>query len=67
MTVPLTTRNWKWKESRKASYCARDSIRTIKRGKGKRAVLIRVCCPKGKYRGGRCSRGMKSIAVARRR
>jgi hypothetical protein len=65
--MPLTTRNWKWKESRKASYCARDSIRTIKRGKGKKAVLLRVCCPKGAYKIGRCSRGMKSIAVARRR
>lgn len=66
--MPLTTESWKWKEKRKANrYCARDSIRTIKRGKGKKAVLIRLCCPRGAFRAGRCTKGMKSVAVARRK
>lgn len=65
--MPLTTKNWKWKEKRSTKTCAIDSIRTIKRGHGKNAVLIRLCCPKNSFKHGRCTRGMKSIAIARPR
>lgn len=63
--MPLETKNWRWKESAKASkVCARESIRTLKAGK---KTLLRVCCPKGAYRKGRCTRGTRLIAKAQRR
>ena len=63
--MPTTTRNWKWIEWAKAGQaCAKGSVRTLKRHP---RLLIRVCCPKQHWRGGKCHVGMMSIAGARPR
>lgn len=43
--------------------CDRNSFRTLKRG---RSQLI-VCCPKGKWKRGRCSVGMKLQSIVKTR
>ena len=61
--MPLTTKHWKWVEWAKAGQaCAKGSVRTLKRHP---RLLIRVCCPKKHWRGGKCHVGMVAIAGAR--
>jgi len=43
------------------SKCAKGSTRTVKRG----AARIVVCCPKGKFRRGRCTVGMHAQSILR--
>lgn len=43
--------------------CAKGSFRTVKRG----ATRIVVCCPRGKWRGGRCTVGMRAQSILRKR
>ncbi len=65
------TKNWRWRETKSSVGCAKTSFRTLKRDvkRGKHDTLITVCCPKGKWDAGkeRCSGGMQSVAVGRRK
>lgn len=67
--MPETTKSWKWKPVRGKGSCDRKSFRVIKVGRGARRRLLRVCCPRGKFKRGVCSVGMKlqSIASPRRK
>jgi len=41
--------------------CAPGSTRTVKRGKNR----IVVCCPKGRFKRGRCTVGMRAQSILR--
>lgn len=43
--------------------CAKGSFRTIRSGK----VKIVICCPKGKWRRGRCAVGTRAQSILRPR
>ena len=56
MPVP---RGYRRKKIASKRGCARGSFRRIRSGK----ALLTVCCPKGKYRKGRCRVGTHAISV----
>ena len=43
------------------SKCAKGSFRTVVQGKAR----IVICCPKGKFSGGRCEVGTRAQAILR--
>lgn len=42
--------------------CAKESFRTVKRG----GRTITVCCPRGKFRRGRCRVGTRAQSISRK-
>jgi len=58
-----TTKNYRWKRVRSGRGCAKRSYRVKQVG----SALLRFCCPKNKWRRGRCSGGMKLQAKAHHR
>ncbi len=75
MIMPETTKNYRWKPVFSAKKCDRKSFRNIPiRKNGRRGKeyevgfrLLRVCCPRGKWKGGKCRVGMKLQSIARRK
>lgn len=59
MPVP---KGYKHKKLASAKSCAAGSFRRVKRG----GVLVTVCCPRGKWKGGSCKVGMKAIGIDKR-
>ena len=57
------TKHYRWKRVKSGAGCAKSSFR-VKRTRG---GLLRFCCPKGRWRHGRCSVSMKLQAKAKRR
>jgi hypothetical protein len=58
------TANWVRERQFDPKKCARNSFRTIERGKGKRRRKIVVCCPAGKFKQpGYCTVGMKAQSI----
>lgn len=43
------------------SRCARGSMRTVRSG----TARVVVCCPKGKFKNGRCRVGMRAQTILR--
>jgi hypothetical protein len=64
--MPETTKNWKW-EPAGSTACDRKSYRVLKVGKRGAKRLLRVCCPRGKFKRGKCRVSMKLVGIARPR
>lgn len=58
-----TTKHFIRKRQFPPSRCAKGSFRTITRGK----VKLVICCPKGRWRRGRCSVGTRAQSILRSR
>lgn len=59
-----TTRNYKWKR-KYAGSCAKTSFR-VRRVKGGK-VLLRFCCPKGRFSRGVCKTKVKLQAIGKKK
>jgi hypothetical protein len=59
-----TTKSYVRRRKMAPSHCAPHSFRTIATGKHHKRVM---CCPKGHYRRGRCSVGMKTQSILTKR
>lgn len=57
------TKNYVRRRKRSPKSCAKGSFRTVRSGRG----TIVVCCPKGKFKRGRCSVGMRAQSVLTKR
>lgn len=57
------TKNFRRERQFAPSKCAKGSLRTITRGK----VKIVICCPKGKWRRGRCRVGTRAQSILKPR
>lgn len=57
------TKNFRRERQFSPKLCARGSFRTITRGK----IKLVICCPKGKYRRGRCSVGTRAQSILKPR
>lgn len=57
------TKNYERHRQFPPSRCAKGSFRTITRGK----VKLVVCCPRGKWRRGRCTVGTRAQSILKPR